>query len=128
MAIVGHGIDIVEIPRFKVSLDRQPQKFELQYFTVRECEIADEAGVNRVQCLAGRFAGKEAVLKALGTGWSNGIKWTDIEIGRFSTGRPFVTLHAQAATIAGQLGITEWMISISHEESYVVASAIASRP
>ena len=128
MTVVGHGIDIIEIPRFKRILDGQQQKFETQYFTVMECEIADRAGVNRVQCLAGRFAGKEAVLKALGTGWSHGIKWTDVEIGKLPTGGPFVILYEQAAIIADQLGITEWMISISHQESYAVASVIALRP
>lgn len=125
MNIIGHGIDIVEIARFKATLDRKQSQFESQYFTVLECQIADEAGVNRVACLAGRFAAKEAVLKALGTGWSQGITWTDVEIQRLATGRPIVVLHAKAKKISDQLDIASWLISISHERSYAVASAIA---
>ncbi|EKU98287.1 holo-(acyl-carrier-protein) synthase [Leptolyngbya sp. PCC 7375] len=125
MQIIGHGIDIVEIARFKATLARQQSQFELNCFTVLERQIAGEAGVNRVSCLAGRFAAKEAVLKALGTGWSQGITWTDVEIQRLATGCPSVNLHAKAAQVANQLSITNWFLSISHEESYAVASAIA---
>lgn len=127
MSIVGHGIDIVEIARFKATLDRKQSQFESQCFTALECQIADEAGVNRIVCLAGRFAAKEAVLKALKTGWSQGITWTDVEIQRLATGCPSVVLYAKAKEIADQLDIATWLISISHEESYAVASAIALR-
>jgi holo-[acyl-carrier protein] synthase len=123
--LIGHGIDIVEIARFKATLDRKQSQFELQCFTALERQIAGEAGVNRVLCLAGRFAAKEAVLKALGTGWSQGITWTDVEIQRLATGCPSVTLYAKAKEIADQLGISAWLVSISHEESYAVASVIA---
>ena len=125
MSIVGHGIDIVEIAKFKASLLRNPSNFEIQCFTALERQIADEAGVNRLACLAGRFAAKEAVLKALGTGWSQGITWTDVEIQRLETGGPKVVLFAKAQEIAEHLDITTWLISISHTESYAVASAIA---
>ncbi len=125
MHIIGHGIDIVEIAKLKASQDRTQNKFESQCFTALECQIADEAGVNRVACLAGRFAAKEAVLKALGTGWSQGITWKDVEIQRLATGCPSVVLYAKAKEIADQLNVATWLISISHEESYAVASAIA---
>jgi holo-[acyl-carrier protein] synthase len=125
VTIIGHGIDIVEVARFTKTLDRTQNQFESQCFTDLERRIADEAGVNRVACLAGRFAAKEAVLKAMGTGWSQGIAWTDVEIQRLETGCPNVVLSAKAKDIANRLGITIWFISISHEASYAVASAIA---
>lgn len=125
MIIIGHGIDIVEIARFTTTLDRTQSEFEYRCFTDLERRIADEAGMNRVACLAGRFAAKEAVLKAMGTGWSQGIAWTDVEIQRLETGRPNVVLSTKAEDIANRLGVTTWFISISHEASYAVASAIA---
>ncbi len=125
MNIVGHGIDIVEIAKFKATLSKSKNQFESRCFTALESQIADEAGVNRVLCLAGRFAAKEAVLKALGTGWSQGIAWKDVEIERLPTGSPSVVLYAKAKEIANQLGIAGWFVSISHEESYAIASAIA---
>lgn len=125
MNIVGHGIDIVGISKFKTTLNRSENLFESRCFTNLERQIADEAGVNRVLCLAGRFATKEAVLKALGTGWSQGIAWKDVEIQKLPTGNPSVMLYGKAKEIADQLGIVKWLVSISHEESYAIASAIA---
>jgi holo-[acyl-carrier protein] synthase len=123
--ILGHGIDIVEIARFRETLNKEQSQFEARCFTTLERQIADESGVNRVACLAGRFAAKEAVLKALGTGWSQGITWTDVEIQRLATGCPSVVLYAKAKEIADHLGISTWLVSISHEKSYAVASAIS---
>lgn len=125
MYIIGHGIDIIEIAKFKVLLERGQNQLEKQCFTCAERQIAYEAGAGRIVCLAGRFAAKESVLKALGTGWSQGIVWTDVEIQKLATGRPSVILHSKAEEVALQLGINAWMLSISHEESYAIASAIA---
>ena len=125
MNVVGHGIDIVEVAKFKVTLSRSKSQFESRCFTAIERQIADEAGANRVLCLAGRFAAKEAVLKALGTGCSQGITWKDVEIQRLPIGSPSVVLYAKAKEIANQFGIAKWFVSITHEESYAVASAIA---
>jgi len=124
MDIIGHGIDIVEIKRIKEITERLGNRFETRCFTKTEC-IAAGYGVNRIQYLAGRFAAKEAVLKALGTGWSQGISWTDIEIERLSTGRPLVVLYGRCQEIAAELGVATWFLSISHTDSYVIASAIA---
>jgi len=123
MNIIGHGIDIVEIKRIKKIIDRLGDRFETRCFT--ETERINASGINRIQYFAGRFAAKEAVLKALGTGWSQGISWTDIEIERLPTGKPLVVLYSRCQEIATELGISIWFLSISHAESYAVASAIA---
>lgn len=124
MNIIGHGIDIVEIKRIKEIIDRFGNRFETRCFTEAEC-MAAGAGLNRSQYLAGRFAAKEAVLKTLGKGWSQGISWTDIEIERLSTGKPFVVLHGRCQEIAAELGIASWFLSISHTALYAVGSVIA---
>lgn len=124
MNIIGHGIDIFEIKDIRELIERSGEHFEKRCFTETEYSAAG-SDVNRIQYLAGRFAAKEAVLKAIGTGWSQGISWTDIEIQRLPTGRPSVVLYGRCQEIAAELGITMWFLSISHTPSYAVASAIA---
>lgn len=124
MNIIGHGIDIIEIKEIRELIERSGEHFETRCFTVTECSDAG-SDPNRIQYFAGRFAAKEAVLKAIGTGWSQGISWTDIEIQRLPTGRPSVMLYGRCQEIAAELGITLWLLSISHTSSYTVASAIA---
>ncbi|AFY80789.1 holo-ACP synthase [Oscillatoria acuminata] len=124
MNIIGHGIDIIETQRIKKIIERFGNRFEARCFTEKEC-FAAECSTNRVQYFTGRFAAKEAVLKALGTGWAQGISWTDIEIERLSTGKPLVVLYGRCQEIAADLGIARWFLSISHTDSYAVASAIA---
>jgi holo-[acyl-carrier protein] synthase len=96
----------------------------MRCFTATE-RIITESDANRIQYLAGRLAAKEAVLKALGTGWSQGTSFLDIEVQRLPTGQPSVVLHAKCKEIAAELGITRWLLSISHTSSYATASAIA---
>jgi holo-[acyl-carrier protein] synthase len=124
MNIIGHGIDIIEIKDIRQLIERSGEHFEKRCFTETEYSNAG-SDANRIQYLAGRFAAKEAVLKAIGTGWSQGISWTDIEIQRLPTGRPSVVLSGRCQEIATELGITMWLLSISHTPSYAVASAIA---
>ena len=124
MNIIGHGIDIIEIKDIKKLIERSGHHFETRCFTVTECSGAG-SDANRIQYFAGRFAAKEAVLKAIGTGWSQGISWTDIEIQRLPTGKPLVVLYGRCQEIAAELGIAMWLLSISHTPSYAVASAIA---
>ena len=121
--ILGHGIDIASIPRIAQSFEKFGDRFLERCYTAKEREYA-ESHKDVVTRLAGRFAAKEAVFKALGTGWKTGISWTDIEILPLPTGEPKLTLHGSAAQIAADRGITRWMISISHTAEYAVASAI----
>ena len=122
--IRGHGIDIVEIARLKRSVEEHGQRFLDRVYTQAEQAYCARNAKRYYEHLAGRFAGKEAVLKVLGTGWRGGIAWTDIEILPEPAGRPVVTLSGESARIATALGITQWHISISHIETHATASAI----
>jgi holo-[acyl-carrier protein] synthase len=124
MGIVGHGVDVVEVAFFRKLEKDYPQVAMQAYFRASELEYAGE-GPHRAEHLAGRYAAKEAVLKALGTGWIDGIAWTDIEIVALASGAPQVVLHEACARLAEDRGITNWLVSISHTEQVAVASVIA---
>jgi holo-[acyl-carrier protein] synthase len=94
--IAGIGVDIVDISRIQALLDRYGDRFLHRVYTERETDYAMR-GAKKAERLAGRFAVKEAVMKALGTGKSQGILWRDVETVRGPLGRPEVHLHGQAA-------------------------------
>jgi holo-[acyl-carrier protein] synthase len=124
MAIVGHGIDIVEIERIRRLIEEHGERFLDRVFTAGEQAYCR---ANKKRCLehyAGRFAAKEAVLKVLGTGWRGGIAWTDVEIVKDPSGQPKVVLSGECARIAAELGISRWHVSISHIETHATASAM----
>ncbi len=125
MRIIGHGVDIVEVSRIGAMLEEHGERFLARCFTAGERGYA-VSRKRAAEHLAGRFAAKEAVLKALGTGWRSGIAWTDVEVHLLPSGQPEIELHRVAADAARQRGITEWSLSISHTELYAVASVIAS--
>jgi len=124
MRIIGHGIDLVEVARIAQTLERHGQSFLDRCFTPGEQAYAT-GRKRRDEHLAGRFAAKEAVLKALGTGWVGGIAWTDVEVVLLPTGQPTVALHGRAAQIAANQGVTSWFLSISHTDSHAMASALS---
>lgn len=124
MRIIGHGIDLVEVARIAEMLERHGDAFLARCFTAGEQAYAG-ARKRRDEHLAGRFAAKEAVLKALGTGWTSGIAWTDVEVVLLPSGQPTVALHGRAAELAAAQGITDWVLSISHTDAHAMASAIA---
>ena len=126
MIIVGHGIDIVETGRIRQMVEEHGQHFLDRCFTPLEQAYCDRSAKRRFEHLAGRFAAKEAVLKALGTGWRGGIAWTDIEIQTDPAGRPVVRLTGEAQRLAAAARITQWLLSISHIETHATASAIAA--
>jgi len=127
MSIVGHGIDIVETERIKQLVDRHGQHFLDRVFTPAEHEYCQLNPKRYYEHLAGRFAAKEAALKVLGTGWRGGIAWTDIEVLRQPSGQPQIKLTGECLRIAGELGIVQWHISISHITTHATASAIGLR-
>ncbi len=127
MRIIGHGIDIVETARLAAMVAAHGQHFLDRCFTPAE-QAHCLVGKRRDEHLAGRFAAKEAVLKALGTGSRAGIAWTDMEILPDSQGKPTLTLAGQCAALAAKAGITQWHISISHITTHATASALASGP
>ncbi|RPI62969.1 MAG: holo-[acyl-carrier-protein] synthase [Planctomycetaceae bacterium] len=125
MKTIAHGVDLVDCKRLREAIDKHGQRFLTRVFT--EAELAYCIGKKReIEHLAGRFAAKEAVLKVLGTGWRNGINWTDIEVRNAPSGQPSITLSGRCREIADEMGLAKILISISHVETHAIASAIGT--
>lgn len=122
--VVAHGVDVVDMADFARLLNKPAGDFLDRYFTSEELATAEEGG-NRTERLASRFAIKEAVLKALGTGWGDGIAFTDVEVVSQRTGAPAVLLHRRLIAIANERGISHWLVSASHTSTVAMASVIA---
>jgi holo-[acyl-carrier protein] synthase len=120
---VGTGIDIAETQRIEQALERHGERFLRRIFTPSEITYCDRFK-NKAERYAARFAAKEAAFKALGTGWANGVRWLDIEIGHQPSGKPELVLSGRAREVADQLGVTLAVVSISHANRYVVAQVI----
>lgn len=124
MRIIGHGIDLVDTERVARMLADHGDQFLERCFSVGERAYI-EANRRKIEHVAGRFAAKEAILKALGTGWRGGITWPDAEVVKLPSGQPTVALHGECLRIAAELGITQWTLSITHIRTHAMASAIA---
>ncbi len=122
--ILGHGVDLAEVQRVRRSVERFGDRFLERVFTKSERVYAGD-GPRRYEHLAARFAAKEAVLKALGTGWAQGVGWTDIEVAREASGRPVLVLHGKAREMAESLGVRRWHLSMTHTGTMAMASVIA---
>ncbi len=120
--ITGLGVDIVEIDRMAEALRRRPRLKE-RLFSEEERRYCDKRSKPEIH-YALRFAAKEAVLKALGTGFS-GMRFTDVEVVREASGRPVPRLSGRAAEYAAELGVVEMHLSLSFTHSTAVASAVA---
>ena len=120
---IYHGIDLVDISRIENLLQRHPQRFLQRVFTHAELKYCSQHRFQGER-LAGRFAVKEAVMKMLGTGWSGGVAWTDIETINDPSGRPEVHLSGKVARIARKMGIEQTVVSITHTRDLAVASAV----
>ncbi len=126
MRIIGHGIDIESIAGIKEQVDSTNKKWTEQFCSDDERAQADNPPVH-YRYYAGRFAGKEAVAKALGTGFAGDVTWRGIEILHRDGGAPYVRLSHEVKKLAERLGITEWFISISYTDELAMASVIAVR-
>lgn len=122
--VVGHGLDVVDVVEFGRLLSDSAQMFLDRYFTPAELAAAGN-GRERPQRLAGRFAVKEAVMKALGTGWGSGVAFTDIEVVTIESGAPTLLLKRLMAEIEHERLISGWLVSVSHTSNMAVASVIA---
>jgi len=122
--VVGHGLDIVDIGDFSRLFSEPAVDFLDRHFTDDELTAAG-GGVTRIQKLAGRFAVKEAVMKALGVGWGNGIAFTDVEVVTLESGAPTVMLKRKLVDLEQERGIVGWFVSVSHTSAVAVASVIA---
>ena len=114
------GVDMLEIERLENLIQRHGERFLKRVFTRQELV---EAGGSPAS-LAARFAAKEAVSKALGTGIGQ-VGWCEIEILREAGRQPRLQLHGEAARLAGKLGLTVWSISLSHTHTHAIAAVVA---
>jgi holo-[acyl-carrier protein] synthase len=124
--IVGLGTDIVEIVRIGQMIERHGEHFLHRVYTpdeIRYCQRRKES----YQHFAGRWAAKEAVMKTLGTGWTRGVGWLDIEVATRQSGQPLINIRGTARDLASECGIDEVLISISHCRAYATATAVALR-
>ena len=115
------GVDIVEIHRIRQAAEKWQDRFLKRIYT--EAELQDCG--SRWSSLAARFAAKEAVMKALGTG-AKGVGWHDIEVLQNEDNAPYICLHGDAVRKAGQKGIRNFAVSLSHSEKYAVAVSISN--
>ncbi len=123
MNVIAHGVDMVDCKRLEESIGRHGRRFIDRVFT--PAEQAYCLGKKReIEHLAGRFAAKEAVLKVLGTGWRDGIAWTDVEVRNAPSGQPKVHLSGKCKEVADEMGLASILLSISHIETHAIASAI----
>ncbi len=121
--IIGTGIDMVEISRIKNAAKKWQKNFLLKIFTDKELEYSNEK-TSSYQHLAARFAAKEAVLKALGSGLTSRMEWRDIEVWNEESGKPNVRLTGEVERVSTALGVKNIIISMSHTRTYAVASVI----
>jgi holo-[acyl-carrier protein] synthase len=121
--IVGLGVDIAEVERVRAAIERHGETFLRRIYTPAERTYCERYR-NKYERYAGRFAAKEAAMKALGTGWRRGIRWMDIEVTRQKGGKPSLELHGAARTIADELGVKHIALSITHTAAQALAQVI----
>jgi holo-[acyl-carrier protein] synthase len=121
--IIGMGIDVAEVKRIAAVIESQKERFLRRVYTPAEVEYCEQFK-NRYERFAGRFAAKEAAMKALGTGWTNGVRWVDLEVVRLPSGRPTLSIKGEARKIADRLGVKNIAISITHTAEQAIAQVI----
>ena len=121
--IIGIGVDIVEIERFQKVIERLKDRFLLRVFTPGERNFC-ESHRDSIPHFAARFAAKEAVFKALGTGWAKGVTWLDVEILRERQDPPKIVLSGEALKLSEQKGVHNIHLSLSHTEHSAIAMVI----
>lgn len=121
--IIGTGVDIIEIKRFKDAMERSGEKLILRLFTPDEQQYCN-GHRDPVPHFAARFAAKEAVFKALGTGWAKGVAWLDVEVQKEEQEAPRIVLHGEAKRLCTAKGVGNMHLSLSHSDHSVVAMVI----
>jgi holo-[acyl-carrier protein] synthase len=121
--IIGLGVDIAEVGRMQAAIERHGETILRRLYTPAEREYC-ERFKNKYERFAGRFAAKEAAMKALGTGWSRGVRWVDVEVVRQRGGRPTIKLHGVAGEIAVRMGVKNISLSITHTAEQAFAQVI----
>jgi holo-[acyl-carrier protein] synthase len=121
--IIGMGVDLAEVARIQAAIERHGEPFLRRVYTAAEREYCERFR-NKYERYAGRFAAKEAAMKALGTGWRRGVRWVDFEVAREKGGRPTIRLNGEARKIAEELGVKRIALSITHTEAQALAQVI----
>src|SRR6202790_1480424 len=117
------GVDIAEVARIRGAIERRGEAFLRRIYTPGEIAYC-ERFKNKFERYAGRFAVKEAAMKALGTGWSRGVRWVDVEGGRHAGGRPSLALRGEAKKIADAMGVKNILVTISHTAEQAIGQVI----
>jgi holo-[acyl-carrier protein] synthase len=123
MMIVGLGLDIAEVDRIEAAIGRRGAAFLERLYTPSEVAYC-ESHKDKFERYAARFAAKEAAMKALGTGWSRGVRWRDIEVAREPSGKPTLRLEGVARQIAQRMGVKNISLSITHSGNLALAQVI----
>lgn len=122
--IIGIGIDIAEVERIReVVAKAHGERFLQRVYTDAERAYC-ESKLNKFERFAGRFAAKEAAMKAIGTGWRRGVAWREFEVRRSASGQPIIEFHGRAREIADQLGVKRALVTISHTEQQAIAQVV----
>lgn len=121
--IVGTGIDLAEVDRIRVAIERHGRRFIDRIYTENEIAYV-ERKANRFERYAARFAAKEAGMKAIGTGWRRGVRWKDFEVANLPSGRPVLHFHGVAAEFARKLGVRNVALSLTHTAQQGMAFVI----
>jgi len=124
MDILGIGTEIIECPRIGKMVENHGELFLRRVYTDREIRFC-QSRKHAIEHFAGLWAAKEAILKALGSGWSQGVSWTDIEIRQVHRRQPRVLVAGEAKAMAIRRGIGDILITISHCRTYATAYALA---
>jgi holo-[acyl-carrier protein] synthase len=123
MSLIGIGVDVIECSRIQRSMERFGERFLHRVFTDGEIEYSMSMKFPE-RHLAARFAGKEAVSKAFGTGIGKAIGWRNIDIRKKESGEPFLVFSGPTETLAVERGVTSALITLSHTENYAIAYVV----
>lgn len=121
--IVGIGVDLCEVDRIEAAIARHGERFLARIYTEAERRYC-ESKANPMERFAGRFAAKEAAMKAIGTGWRRGVGWRDFDVSRAPSGQPVIVFGGVARTIAEQLGVNRALVTITHTKSMALAQVV----
>ena len=121
--IIAIGIDLVEVSRLEEVFARRGDRFRARVFTKNEIDYCESLG-SKFPSYAARFAAKEAVMKALGTGWSEGVGWKDIEVVSRSGVAPAIILHKRALDRMGEIGASRVHVSLTHSGDMAIAQVV----
>ena len=124
--IVAIGIDIIEVARIREALLRT-ERFRERVFTDAERAYCESRGAVAAEHYAARFAAKEAMLKALQTGWRGGIGWQDVEIVSLDSGAPYLKLHGEVKQLFESSGATATHLSLSHTSEHAIAQVVMEK-